>query len=1179
MIRRSSFLRPLLNGLLITAFLLPSDALYGQAMTADGSHSCGFDQRHQQRMSTDAGYRQRVLEFDERVRNADLSESRGGGPLLVPAVVHVMETGNSLTQITDDQIRDGIRWMNERYRKIAGTPGNGNGVDTNIEFALAVRDPNGNCTTGITRYDMSGNATYMASGVFDASAGITDAALKSLRVWDQTEYYNIWLISEIDNNNGGAGVQGYAYFSSSHGSAEDGCVMLVNSYKDPTSITLAHELGHALNLYHTFEGDANGTTCPANGNCTTAGDQVCDTPPHIRSNSDCNTGGTNNCDGGSSNALFKNNYMDYSGDACQNMFTSGQNGRLQPALTVDRASFLAVNGNMALVPPGPPVMDMLASKALLCGTGQSVRLYDRSSCIPNTYMVNPGIPGITFAWTLTNGTETHNSSDQNPLFTLNSTGVYNATLVITTGLGTFTRTEQGMVVVVPAPVSACTPTSSNTGNFAQTVSSVSFGTITSTTSALTNTAYTDLTCTQNTVLATGGTYPLAVTINAGASAAESLNGYIDWNNNGVFEDPSERVITGSTAASSSITLNANVTVPGGAVPNTLLRMRIYGEAGTLSATERTCGAAFFVGDVEDYGVYVSGTVASVSIAASPGTSITYGTNVTFTPTPVNGGASPTYTWFRNGASVGTSATYQSNNLLPGETIRCEMTSNLAGVFASPALSNTLTMTVTGPPLSDFSGTPRNICAGGTVGFTDASALGATSWSWSFPGGSPSSSTAQNPVIAYAAPGTYNVTLTASNASGTGTLMTKTSYITVYAVPNAGCTVTRSTAPAVGIGITNVTLGSINNNTVYDGAVMNDYSCTQVAQLSPSTLYNISVTVGAFNNQWVRVYIDYDGNGNFTGVGEQIFAPANGTGVRSGSFTTPAAPTPNTLLRLRVITDFVNTTPGPCTTPVQYGQVEEYGVVFTAPAAVQLRVRAMLEGAYNVLTGQMSDGLRTNGLIPATEPYTALGYPFVGGGGGTVAPAVLAVAGSDAIVDWVVVELRDNSTPTTVVASKPALVQRDGDVVANDGTSALSFSVPPGTYRVALRHRNHLGAMTLNGVALSGSSTTVDMTTLATGTFGTNARKSITGAFPTQALWAGDVTFQGVVQYTGSGNDRDPILTTVGSTAPNSTTVLYSNSDVNMNGTVQYTGSGNDRDPILVNVGSTTPNNVLQQQFP
>ena len=1170
--------RTALHAVLMTA-ASAGHPLMAQQSSGTPAHTCGFDQHHRERLLTDAAYQQRLQAYEQQLAHFDMA-SRGGGTLFVPVVVHILETGTSITAITDDQVRDGIRWMNERYRKVAGSPGDGNGVDTQIEFALAVRDPNGNCTTGITRHDMTGNPTYMANGVFDASSGISDAAVKAIGVWDQTLYYNIWLVSEFDNNNGGAGTQGYAYFSSSHGQPEDGTIMLVNSYKDPTSITLAHELGHAFNVYHTFEGDANGTVCPPNATCGTQGDRVCDTPPHIRSASDCNLAGTNSCDGNSSNTLFKNNYMDYSGDACQNMFTGGQNTRIQAALTVDRASFLAVNGNQALVPPAAPQLDMAASRTLLCGAGQSVQLFDRSSCIPNTYLTNPGLPGVSFAWTITNGLNTYNSTAQNPVFTLGSTGVYNVTLSITTGLGTFNRTENGLVVVTPAPVAACTPTTGNQGNFAQTVNNVSFNGIANATSSINNVAFTDFSCTHNTVVVPGGTYPLAVTIRAGGSAAESLNGYIDYNNNGVFEDPSELVISGNTAANTTSTINANVTIPGGAVTNTLLRMRLYGEAGTLSANERNCLAATFVGDVEDYGVYVSNSVAGVSIAAAPGTTITYGTNVTFTPTPVNGGAAPTYTWYRNGADVGNGATYAASDLLPGETVRCEMFSNLANVLASPAQSNTLAMTVTGPPLSDFTADRTSVCAGATVTFDDLSLLSPTSWSWSFPGGTPSTSTAANPVVTYNTPGTYAVTLTASNVNGSGSTMTKTGYIVVYAVPATACTVTRTEVPAVNIGIFNVAFHTIDHATAWDGPVMNDYSCTQIAQLQPNTNYPIAVTVGGFNNQWVRVYIDYNGNGNFTDAGEQVFAPANGTGVRSGSFTTPAAPTTGVLRRMRVITDFVNTTPGPCTSPVQYGQVEEYGVVFTPAPGIAVAPRVRLEGPYNATTGLMNDALRSAGLVPTGEPYTALGYSFVGGGGESTTAPVLAVTGGNAIVDWVVVELRSDATPTTVLASKAALLQCDGDVVGTDGTSPVSFTQSAGTYRIAIRHRNHLPAMTLNGVALSSAPATVDLTVGATATFGTDARKSITGTFPTLALWAGDVTFNGQLKYAGGANDRDPILVTVGSTTPNNVVSnTYSTRDVNMNGQVKYAGGANDRDPILVNIGGTVPTAVRNAQLP
>jgi PKD repeat protein len=81
------------------------------------------------------------------------------------------------------------------------------------------------------------------------------------------------------------------------------------------------------------------------------------------------------------------------------------------------------------------------------------------------------------------------------------------------------------------------------------------------------------------------------------------------------------------------------------------------------------------------------------------------------------------------------------------------------------------------PYANFSATPLTPCTGQTVQFTDLSTFSPSAWSWSFPGGTPSTSTAQNPAIVYNTPGTYPVTLIATNNAGSGTT-TFTTYITV-----------------------------------------------------------------------------------------------------------------------------------------------------------------------------------------------------------------------------------------------------------------------------------------------------------------------------------------------------------------------------------------------------------------
>ena len=252
------------------------------------------------------------------------------------------------------------------------------------------------------------------------------------------------------------------------------------------------------------------------------------------------------------------------------------------------------------------------------------------------------------------------------------------------------------------------------------------------------------------------------------------------------------------------------------------------------------------------------------------------------------------------------------------------------------------------------------------------------------------------------------------------------------------------------------------------------------------------------------------------------------------------------------------------------------VEITSPA-LPVSVRVMLQGAYDANTGLMRDALRAAGLLPLLEPYTALGYTHVGGGGEQVPPTVFGNTGNNAVVDWVVVELRSASDPALVVETRSGLVQRDGDVVAVNGSAPLSFLSAPGNYHVAVMHRNHLGAMTRLPLGLGTAVSTVDLS--ADPAYGDEARTGITGLFPTQALWAGDVTFNGTIKYTGQDNDRDPILGAIGGVVPTNTITGYLASDVNMDGTVKYTGLNNDRDPILQNIGGVVPTNTRVEQIP
>jgi len=81
------------------------------------------------------------------------------------------------------------------------------------------------------------------------------------------------------------------------------------------------------------------------------------------------------------------------------------------------------------------------------------------------------------------------------------------------------------------------------------------------------------------------------------------------------------------------------------------------------------------------------------------------------------------------------------------------------------------------------------------------------------------------------------------------------------------------------------------------------------------------------------------------------------------------------------------------------------------------------------------------------------------------------------------------------------------------------------------------------------------------------------------MLTGNTLVDGKLSYSGSGNDRDPILAVVGGAVPTSTVVGYYQEDTNLSGIVKYTGSANDRDIILFNVGGIVPTAVRLEQLP
>ncbi|MBN4062369.1 hypothetical protein JYU20_04150, partial [Bacteroidales bacterium AH-315-I05] len=349
---------------------------------ASTTESCATHTIHNKLIQTDPTYKANYLAAEKQFQKALKSVTANTKlPVYsVPVVVHVIHLGEAVgtgTNISDAQIQSAITAINDDFRKKTGTNGDGAGVDSEIEFCLAVRDPSGNATTGINRVNGSGVALYSTEGITAGQGqGAIEVDVKALSRWPNTDYYNIWIVNEIENNNGGGGIQGYAYYPGAS-SLVDGSVIMYNafgtvgnlkSYTDRNRVA-THELGHGFNLRHTF----NATTgCTSETNCNTQGDQCCDTPPHPGNNTSCFTP---EC----SSTQQVANYMDYTGEDCQDMFSQNQSDRMRATFSSTRASLLSsqgcvpvasgANSNLKLIAGGQWHSVTLCSDSTVWATG------------------------------------------------------------------------------------------------------------------------------------------------------------------------------------------------------------------------------------------------------------------------------------------------------------------------------------------------------------------------------------------------------------------------------------------------------------------------------------------------------------------------------------------------------------------------------------------------------------------------------------------------------------------------------------------------------------------------------------------------------------------------------------------------------------------------------------------
>ena len=247
-----------------------------------------------------------------------------------------------------------------------------------------------------------------------------------MRDGPNNKYLNIWIVKSIEipwGQEEGTITLGYAQFPGGD-DRTDGIVMRSDRL---TGNTLTHELGHYLNLYHTFQGGCGRS-------CNTSGDRICDTPPTEKANYGCPKG-RNSCSNDSPNDIdMITNYMDYSN--CSAMFTEGQKLRMQSSLDIYRSSLVSqlnlqntgTDGKEVIT---EPIADFYADKFKVC-VGEAIT-FNNSSCN------HAGTS--TFKWEF-NGPEKLESTDQYPSITFNEAGRYAVTLTITNAEGSDSKSVE-----------------------------------------------------------------------------------------------------------------------------------------------------------------------------------------------------------------------------------------------------------------------------------------------------------------------------------------------------------------------------------------------------------------------------------------------------------------------------------------------------------------------------------------------------------------------------------------------------------------------------------------------------------------------------------------------------------------------------------------------------------------
>lgn len=362
--------------------------------------------------------------------------------ITIPVIVHVIHNGETIgtgPNISAAQVQSQIEVLNEDFRRISGSSGfnsHPDGADVEIEFALALRDEFGNelAEPGIHRVD--GNKQYWERNSIEN-------ALKPQTIWNPTKYLNMWTMNFGGDN---SSLLGYAQFPSLSGlgglatngglANTDGVVIGYKYFgrvgelaeKFNGGRTTTHEVGHWLGLRHIW-GD---------GDCSV--DDYCDdTPRASNPNYNC-AQGANSCwflwpnnDGPD----MIENYMDYSDDACMNIFTQDQKDRMHTVMNVcpRRKELLTSTVHLSLQ---SPIAYFNSNRTEIC-SGETIDFTDESINSPTSWQ---------WIFLDSDSTVVGSFTDRNPSLIFNGIGIYSLMLIVENSFGSDTLYNSNYIAVL-----------------------------------------------------------------------------------------------------------------------------------------------------------------------------------------------------------------------------------------------------------------------------------------------------------------------------------------------------------------------------------------------------------------------------------------------------------------------------------------------------------------------------------------------------------------------------------------------------------------------------------------------------------------------------------------------------------------------------------------------------------